>query len=59
MGESYLCLGQCHLVGCVCVCVFMCVTLLLPSRGIFTEVKTNKKKSEPKGTLQKCMENSG
>lgn len=46
MGESYLCLGQCHLVGGVCVCVFVCVTLLLlPSRGVLTEVKTTKKKA--------------
>lgn len=53
MGESYLCLGQCHLVGGVCVCVFVCVTLLLlPSRGVLTEVKTTKKK-RAKGNFAK------
>lgn len=50
MEESYLCLGQCHLVvvvGCVCVEFYFC-----PLEGFLQKLK--QQKNEQKGTLQKC-----
>lgn len=46
MEESYLCLGQCHLVVVMVVVVCVCVILLLPQTGVFTKFKTTTKKRE-------------